>query len=200
MTDSDSPSAAVFRLPNERLLDNDVHLRNRTAALEAANAVSSITSLVATTTGTALIASRNLAANEAVAGTSFRFGATLQAVRASTATAVTIDMGVLYAGSPIGTNVGGALNTTNGYTGALRLEGEVTFHSAPGAAASVTIVTRGFSTLVSATVLTFLPTPSLVDTVTTNAPRSISMRANISAPVAGVSFTVVNAYLERITP
>lgn len=33
-TDDDSPSAAIFRLPNERLLDNDVHVRNRAAALE----------------------------------------------------------------------------------------------------------------------------------------------------------------------
>jgi hypothetical protein len=34
MTDDDSPSAIVFRLPNERLLDNTVHVRNRVAALE----------------------------------------------------------------------------------------------------------------------------------------------------------------------
>jgi hypothetical protein len=33
-TDGDQPSAAIFRLPNERLLDNDVHLRNRVGALE----------------------------------------------------------------------------------------------------------------------------------------------------------------------
>lgn len=33
-TDDDSPSAAIFRVPNERLLDNDVHLAARAAALE----------------------------------------------------------------------------------------------------------------------------------------------------------------------
>ena len=34
MTDGDSPSAALFRAPLERLLDNDVHLQARAAVLE----------------------------------------------------------------------------------------------------------------------------------------------------------------------
>jgi hypothetical protein len=34
-TDDDSPNAAIFRLPNERLLDNDVHLLGRSTAAEA---------------------------------------------------------------------------------------------------------------------------------------------------------------------
>jgi hypothetical protein len=34
-TDGDSPSAAIFRLPNERLLDNDVHLLGRSTAVES---------------------------------------------------------------------------------------------------------------------------------------------------------------------
>jgi hypothetical protein len=37
-TDDDVPSAVVFRLPNERLLDNDIHLRNRVVAVETSSA------------------------------------------------------------------------------------------------------------------------------------------------------------------
>lgn len=217
MTDGDSPIAAVFRLPNERLLDNDVHVRNRVAAVETRTTnleidstdtetrlvnLETISGFTALTTTTASITARNLAtrslaANEAVAGTKFKYSATVQVARGSTATATNISLRITV-GGVFAVLLIDALNVTNGYTGSASIEGEISFHSAPGAAAAFTVNCTSRSTVVSATPVFNIVTPDLTLVAATNAPVDIVMLAFLSAPTAGVSFTPVSAYITRL--
>lgn len=205
-TDSDSPSAAVFRLPNERLLDNDVHLLGRSTTLETRasylESASSVAALTATTASTSArtLATKTLAANEAVAGTRFRFFGQIRVARGATATATGITLRVSAYGNLVEYINAEALNTTNGYTGAARIEGEVSFHSAPGASASVSIAGFGYSTVASSTPVFTFPTPSLSLTAATNTSNSIIVEAFMTAATAGVSFTPISAGIHRLTP
>jgi hypothetical protein len=237
MTDDDQPHAAIFRLPNERLLDNTIHLRNRTTALEAVNlgsrltavegratalegratnpetrataledrnSVSSITALSALSNTTArVIASRQVSANEAVAGTSFRYAAQLRAARGATATVFNVDLAIRVGGVTIH-QILAALNTTNGFIGGARIQGEITFHSAPSGSASFTATCLAHECLISSGTS---PTITLkeVDLTTVQAtsgpfPFAIEITARQLATVAGVAITPVSASIAKVTP
>jgi hypothetical protein len=219
VTDGDSPSAVIFRIPDERLLDNDVHVRNRVAAVEtrATNVESRATSLEtrvtsiegtsgvsALTTTTASITARNVAtktipANEAVAGTRYKYSGQIQVARGSTATATNISLRMSVGGVIVVLAID-ALNTTNGYTGTVRFEGEITFHAAPGASVPFTVTSVINSTVVSATLVTTVPTPDLTLVAATNAPVDIVILAFMSPATAGVSFTPVSGLIHRMKP
>lgn len=218
-TDDDSPSAAIFRLPNERLLDNDVHVRNRVAAVEtratnvenrataletrvtAIEAVSAVSSLTTTTANITArnVASKTIPANEAVAGTQYQFEAQVQVARGSTATATNISLRLTVAGDIVLLAID-ALNTTNGYTGTVRIQGEITFHAAPGAAVAYSVSAVVYSTVANATLVTLVPTPDLTLVAATNASLDIIILAFMSAATAGVSLTPVSGRIHRSKP
>jgi hypothetical protein len=208
ITDNDPPHAAPIRLPSERLLDNDVHLRNRASALEGIDAgprlanleaVSNVAGLVTTTgvSSAVFLASKTLAAGEAVAGTRWRYSAQIQVARGATATATNASLRLTLGAGPVFT-IAHALNTTPGYTGTLRFEGEISFLAAPGPAAAFTATCVATSTVASATPVIEIPTPSLVLTGATDAPFAMQVLAFMSVAVAGVSFTPVSGQLHRL--
>ncbi|HEY3495620.1 MAG TPA: hypothetical protein VGK73_13075, partial [Polyangiaceae bacterium] len=162
-------------------------------------AFSSVTALTTTTANTTpvTLATKTFAANEAVAGTAYRFVAEIQVARGATATATGIVLELRVGGvSVFGTAL--SLNVTNGYTGMARIEGEIFFRAAPGAAAAYTIGGVKTDTIVSSTPNLVLSTPLLTLTAATNAPLTVDMRAWMTAATAAVSFTPVSAYFERI--
>lgn len=193
MTDADSPSAQLFRVPNERLLDNDVHLRNRIAELEASSSLTSLTALSGTSAVT--LAQLTIPADQAVAGTTYRYAVEVRAERGSTATGVDVTLNVHIAGSPV-LEVFSALNTSNGFLGGGRLEGEITFGAAPGPSAAVAVTGKQFNRLTSPETVDLAQ--SYLGTAATNAALVIAVKAQMSAVVVGVSITPVVANISRI--
>jgi hypothetical protein len=208
-TDGDSPSAAIFRVPNERLLDNDVHVRNRTGLLEgratslegraaALEAASNVTALVATTGTIAFtfMASRFLGP-ASLAGARWGYSAQIQAARGATATATNVTLRLTVGAGAVYT-ITHALNTTNGYTGTLRFQGEISFHAAPGPSASFSATCIAFSTIANTTPVVELPTPDLTLVGATDGSFEATIAAGLSAATAGVSFTPVSAQIWRL--
>jgi hypothetical protein len=158
-----------------------------------------VTSLVTTTNSNTpvTIASRVLPANEPVAGTVWKFSAQLRVERGATATATNVRLAFRVGGSDR-LFVQVALNTTNGYSGTVRIEGEIVFHSAAGATASYTVAGFAMDTVTTSTPVLLLPTPSLAFTADTTAPLTLDIRANFTTAVAGASFTPLSAIITRV--
>lgn len=197
LTDDDPLRAATWRNTLERLLDNDTYLQNRMVQ----RAGSSITALVTTsnTTTPRVLASVPLYPVDMVAGASYRFSATIQVARGATATACNIIMKLLVNGTQFGNALSGTLNTSNGFTGVAHFEGELTFHSAPGASAPLTVAQHFSDRIASSTLVSVEVIPDLAQTRDTTALLNVELTAEMSAAVADVSFTAVHASIQRLT-
>ena len=161
-------------------------------------AVSNIAPLVtwiATTTPRTL-ALLTLAPNTVVAGRSFRFRGQIQVARGATNTATIITLQFRVSGV-VAYEIAAPLGTANGYTGTAIIEGVLTFHET-GTTASYTVGAQGWSSIISAAFTIFLPTPLLTLEVDTTDSIVLEVRAFMSAATAGVQFTPINSYIERV--
>jgi hypothetical protein len=158
--------------------------------------------LTARTTTTAnttpvTIASFAIPSSSSRQGTTYAFSAEIQVSRGATATATNITLEFRVAGTQR-LAITAALNVTNGYTGAARIDGEFTILGTPNAGTPITVTGVTTSTIISATVLTAMATPSIALTQATNVSIAVDIRASMSAPTASVAFTPVSGYIQRV--
>lgn len=196
MQDSDSPRAQLFRVPNERLLDNDIHLRNRVARREASGQLTSVNTITDTTP--VALAQKSIPAAQLAAGSIIRFGGQARARRGSTATAVNVLLTVTVNGNLVyGDSV--ALNTTNTYVGMLRNSGEILIAGAAGAATPILVSGVSHSTINSATVAVGLLDAGLSLTADLTGNVVVAVAAQLDAAIANVQLTGLHGFIQVFT-
>lgn len=158
------------------------------------SSVAPLQTLTASTTDQTL-AILTLPANSVYSGLSFKFFGAMRCGRVATVTAV--DMTIRF--NVNGTNVHGitaALNVAPNYTGAAWIEGTITF-GAPGAACPIIVSGLTVHTIISAVVVTILPTPSIALTVDTTAAITLDVETDQSAAIAATFRTATGGYIMK---